>query len=413
MTKFNPFTPNNPVHKGMFVGRAFEINTLNQALTQTKNSNPTHLLIMGERGIGKTSLLNLAQYFSNGEINWDDKESNNFLTVRISLDENITLVDFAFNLKRAIEREIHKENPEVAWLKTTWDFLSKFEMGGVAYRKEEFSSNNNQLVQEFIYSLLDTIKNIREGLVLRKKEGLVILIDEADKASKKLPLGAFLKNLTETLIAENQNNILFILSGLPNLRDVLLQSHESSLRLFQEIYIQPLSKQETGKVIQKGLQEATKKNGEVTSIEEEAEKDIYFFSEGYPHFVQQIAHSVFAIDVDHTITKEDVEKGFFMRHGALEQIGDKYYTKSFYQDIKVESQREILLLMSEKWNDWVSKEEIKGKFLGGETALNNGISALTKKGIIIPKEGAKGQYRLQWASFAFWIKNHEKSKHRN
>lgn len=410
MLKFNPFTPNSPVHKGMFVGRALEIETLDQALTQTKNANPAHLLLLGERGIGKTSLLNLAQMFSNGDIEWNDDEKHNFLTVRISLDENTTLIDFALNLKRSIEREIQKENPELKWFQKTWDFLTRFEVGGISYRKEEISRNNNQLIQEFIYSLVDTVKQIRSGVVSNKKEGLVILVDEADKASKDLPLGSFLKTLSEMIISENQNYILFVLSGLPNLRDVLLQSHESSLRLFQEIFIEPLSKKETALVVQKGLNEAAAKNKVKYTIDEEAEKAIYIYSEGYPHFVQQIAYSVFDIDDDNKIEDDDVTKGFFMKRGALEQIGVRYYVKPFYTDITVDSQRNILLIMSENWNNWVSREEIKKGFSGKEQELNNGIAALIRKGIIIPKMGAKGQYRLQWRSFAFWIKNHKRGK---
>jgi hypothetical protein len=69
--------------------------------------------------------------------------------------------------------------------------------------------------------------------------------------------------------------------------------------------------------------------------------------------------------------------------------------------------------MSKEWNGFVSREEIKKKFSGKESSLDNGIRALIQKGTIIPKDGAKGQYRLQWASFAFWIKNHNRLKHRS
>lgn len=396
----------------MFIGRSFEIAAFDKALTQTANSNPTHLLLLGERGIGKTSLLNVAQIFARGVFEWDDRK-HNFLSVRLPLDENMHLADFALTLRSAIEREINKENPELAWFKTAWDFLTRFEAAGVAYRKEELTYNNAQLLQKFTYSLIDTVKALRGSKVVKQKDGLVILLDEADKASKDLHLGSFLKNLSEALIGEGCNNILFILTGLPSLREVLSESHESSLRLFQELHLQPLSKAETAEVITRGLEEANKKSSAHTSIEDAAQDSIFMFSEGYPHFVQQIGFSVFDADSDNKINADDVTKGFFQEHGALEMIGDRYYTKPFYKDINVDSQREILTIMSEKWNGFVSREEIKKKFSGKESSLNNGIRALIQKGTIIPKDGAKGQYRLQWASFAFWIKNHNRSKHRS
>ncbi len=396
----------------MFIGRTFEIDAFDKALVQTKNSNPTHLLLLGERGIGKTSLLNVVQMFACGKFEWDDQK-HDFLSVRLPLDESMCLADFALNLKKAIERKINKENPEIAWFKTAWNFLSRFEAAGVAYRKTESSTNNSQLIQEFIYSLIDTVKTLKDPNIINKKDGLVILLDEADKASRDLHLGTFLKNLSEALISEEQNNILFILTGLPGLRNALIQSHESSLRLFQELNLQRLSKDETAEVINRGLKESEKKSEVKVEIDNDAQSLIYVYSEGYPHFVQQIGFSVFEIDTDNKITKDDVTKGFFKQHGALEMIGDRYYTKPFYNDINVDSQREILTIMSEKWDNFVSREEIKKSFSGKETSLNNGIRSLIEKGIIIPKDGVKGQYRLQWKSFAFWIKNHNRGKHRS
>ena len=240
------------------------------------------------------------------------------------------------------------------------------------------------------------------------RDGLVILIDEADKASKDLGLGTFLKNLNEILVQERCNYVLFILSGLPNIRNVLLQSHESSLRLFQEYYLKPLSKEETAQVVKNGLLEVKDRSGVEISITDEAVNTIYSYSEGYPHFVQQIGYSVLEVNTDKNIDKADVDNGFFMKKGALELIGNRYYDKLFYKDINVESQREILTIMTDHWNGWVTRSEIKTNFSGKSTTLNGGIRALIDKGIIIPKEGVKGQYRLQWGSFAWWIKNHKR-----
>ncbi|OHA64019.1 MAG: hypothetical protein A2842_01625 [Candidatus Wildermuthbacteria bacterium RIFCSPHIGHO2_01_FULL_48_25] len=405
MSKFNPFTPNNPVHSNMFIGRAPEFDAIDRALAQALGGNPSHILILGERGIGKTSLLNVAGLFARGGYTWNDRK-HNFLVARISLNENICLVDFAINLRNSIQREIDKENPGVASLKKAWDFLSRFEAAGIAYKHEESIKNNAQIIQEFAFSLVDTIKSLKDSA---QKDGLVILIDEADKASLDLSLGSSLKSITETLAAEDCNNILFVVTGLPGTRDVLTKSHESSLRLFQEFNLGPLLKDETITVIESGLQEAKKISGKETQITDEAKDLIYVFSEGYPHFVQQIGYSVFEVDEDGLIDKGDVNTGVFAERGAIKLIGDRYYAKFFYKDISVESQREILSIMAEKWNDWITKKEIKEKFSNKEKTLDNGVRSLIEKGIIIPREGFKGQYRLQWASFAFWIKNHRKT----
>lgn len=414
--KYNPFKPNSPEYSGMFAGRFSEIEAIDAALFQTKNGNPSHLILIGERGIGKTSLVLLAQNFANGHLKLEHKD-HNFLTVQVNLNSKMSLVDLAVSLKNKLKREINKINPEIKLIKTCWAFISKFEVGGVRYQDgAKAPSEANQIVEEFTYSLIDTVKHITQDSLAaeigfsKKKDGLVILIDEADSANPDLDLGTFLKNLTEMLVAEGCNNILFILAGLPTLHDVLKKSHESSLRLFQEHHLTPLSKDEVGQLVRQGLQESSEKSKVKITIDDDALDLIYAYSEGYPHFVQQIGYSAFEMDEDNNIDKEDVTKGFFYEGGALNAIGDRYYKKLYYGEIKTDSQREILDIMAEKWSEWVGREFISKKYKKSKTTLDNGIRALKEKNIILAKEGAKGQYRLQWASFAFWIKNHKRKE---
>jgi Cdc6-like AAA superfamily ATPase len=58
MAKINPFAPNSPVHSGMFVGRVAELVKLESCLVQTRAGSPSNFMLTGERGIGKSSLLN-------------------------------------------------------------------------------------------------------------------------------------------------------------------------------------------------------------------------------------------------------------------------------------------------------------------------------------------------------------------
>ena len=63
--------------------------------------------------------------------------------------------------------------------------------------------------------------------------------------------------------------------------------------------------------------------------------------------------------------------------------------------------------MAERWNEWITKEQIKKSFIGNDMILTNGIKALRDRNIILSKRGVRGHYRLQWLSFAFWIKIHK------
>ena len=302
-----------------------------------------------------------------------------------------------------------KTEPAIAFFKITWDFITKFEIAGTSFKGDLRNYSDEELTSNFVLSFADTIKVITEDSKLsdfglrEKKDGIVLLIDEVDKASEKLNLGAFLKNLTETLVQEDANKFMLILSGLPRARDVLKESHESSLRLFEELKLDPLSMDEIKHVVDSGLSEA-KGSGFDVKVTDDALKHIYVYSEGYPHFVQQIAYSAFEIDNDNNITVQDVETAMFNKGGALDLIGDRYYRDLYYEKIKDDSYRQILKIMSQSSNRWISKQDIQKEYVGKRSTLNNGLKALRDRNIILAKTGARGLYRLQWIGFAVWIK---------
>jgi hypothetical protein len=404
----------------MFAGRIEELNAIDKALLQTRADNPTHLMFLGERGIGKTSLLQFAELIANGQATWSDNEYR-FLCVRLALDQNQSILDFAYSLGAALEHEVGKLSPELTQLRKAWGFLKTLDVKtpalGISVKDTKAQQGRAQIVDNLVYSMVNTIHGLVGDTVTtkfglkEKRDGLVLLIDEADKASADLDLGTLLKRLVETLSAEQMNKLLVIATGLPQLKTALIASHESSLRLFEEHVLDRLSESEVQYAVNRGLDQANNVEPKIT-IDAEALNLIYGFSEGYPHFVQQIGYSAFEVDSDNQINKGDVEQAFFMSKGALERIGDRYYHKPYYQDIKTDAQRQVLNIMAEKWNAWVTRADIKKSFSGNPKTLDSCLLSLRKKGIILAQEGARGKYRLQWLSFAFWIKNHNRQTHR-
>ena len=330
---------------------------------------------------------------------------HNFLTVQISIDTDTTIEQFVVKIKNELDRELNKINVIKDGFKKIWDFVQRLEIMGCGLKEEK--QNNISTYDSFCYSISDTLKMLttnskaKEIGLKKEKDGIVLLIDEVDNANKNMKLGAFIKNLTEYLVKEGNNKFLFLLSGLPKIIDVL---NESSLRLFDIFELSPLTQKEITYIINRGVEEFNQKNNLVMKITNEAYEFFFEYSEGYPHFIQQIAYSAFQVDNDLSISKEDVNKGMFKKSGALEKIGDRYYKDLYFNKISVESYREILKIMSKKWNSWIKKGEIREQFSGKESALNNGIKALRDRNIILTKKGSYGVYRLQWKSFAFWLK---------
>lgn len=411
MAKINPFKPNSPVPPGMFIGRIPAIESLEQCLIQTKAGQPVNFMITGERGIGKSSLLLYFADLACGAIPYVDESKFNFIVISTDIEHETTQIGLMKKIKIGLERKLAPTELGRDFLSKTWSFLQRLEIAGSKINSP--CEDVEIALESFAYSLADTIKRITEesdnkyfsGLF----DGVLIQIDETSNASPELNLGSFFKILCERLQRNGCNKVMFGIAGLPDLRNILMQSHPSSLRIFEEVILDRLEDIEVHKIIDKCLEQAKKDNSQETTIESEARATMTMYSEGYPHFVQQIGFSAFAIDNDDNIDKEDVTNGFWAPQGALEQIGNRYYRDNFYGKIQKDNYRQVLRIMAKRLDDWVEKADIKKKFKGNETTLDNAIQALRKRKIIISKEGVRGVYRLQHKGFAAWIRHYADS----
>ena len=276
--KINPFKPNSPSRPGMFVGRIKEIEKLEASLIQTKTNQSVSFLLTGERGIGKTSLLNLIKYFAEGDIEVRE-EKLNFLVIETDITKDTTRLGLIKKIELALSRKLaHSEKTRKAF-SDIWNFVKKFEIAGVKYN-ENNSQDNELLFEEFSYSIADTlnrITNVTDTNFDAKYDGILLLIDEADSASENIDLGTFAKLLTERLQKEGTEKFMFGIAGLPKVKDILLKSHPSSLRIFEEIELDRLNNDDIKEVISKVLINCKELNGNVININTKAEDLIISF----------------------------------------------------------------------------------------------------------------------------------------
>ena len=407
MAKVNPFNPNSPVNPGMFVGRLQEIDRLDAHLLQTASGQPTNFMITGERGIGKSSLMLYARALAQGHVEVDGRTLH-FLVAFTDIDSTTTQLGLVKKFELAMRRELEKTEPARQFMTTAWEFIRRLEAAGVRLAPQG-QKPDEILLEEFAISLSEIADRISDserakGLFGAKYDGILILIDEADNASPSLNLGTLLKLLLERLQRHGCQKVMLGLAGLHHLRSVLAKSHPSSLRLFDEIVLERLSYADAAVVVDRCLEMANETNQVSTTISDEAKSSLVGLSEGYPHFLQQFGFSAFAIDKDNAIDDDDVFSGALADGGALARIGDRYYRDDFYNRIQADSYRQVLRIMADKLDSWVTKAEIRARFKGNTTTLDNAIQALRDRTIILSKEGERGVYRLQHKAFAYWIK---------
>ena len=395
----------------MFVGRLDEVNRLEAHLNQTRAGNPSNFMVTGERGIGKSSLLNYFKWVAEGTISpgTDPKAAAlKFLVLDTDVDGTSSQVSLIRKFELALRQELAKSEPARAFLKEAWRFLERIEAKGVRLGKGSEHAVDELLFDEFVYSLKETVDRICESGAATnfnaKYDGILILIDEADSGAEQLQLGSFCKLLTERLARRGCTQLMIGLAGLDSLRGVLARSHSSAPRIFDEVRLGRLTDKEVGQVVDLCLARAQRDNGVATTITEGARQKIVLLSDGYPHFVQQFGFSAFAADDDNNIDDDDYRKGAFGKQGAMEQIGDRYYRDDYYNKIQQDSYRQVLRLMADHLDRWVSKTELRSQFKGKTSTFDNALQALRERGIILSKEGERGVYRLRNKGFALWIK---------
>lgn len=409
--KINPFNPNSPTGPGMFAGRIKEIEAIEQILLQTKANKGHGFMLVGQRGIGKTSLLNLIKYQAEGLIDAKGQKLN-FLVVEIDITKETTLYTLVKKIEFSLKRKLAKSEPTRKLFSDIWNFLGRVEVAGIKVNTSK-DHDKELLFEEFSYSLADTLKRItaKTGDKFDNSyDGILLVIDEADNATRELNLGTFLKLLFERLQKEGSQQLMVGIAGLPKTKEILIESHPSSIRIFEELYLDRLTDDDIKYVIERVLEHSQEINGMKTKIEPDAELSLVKLSEGFPHFIHQYGYCAFDLSDGLLINDKNVQDGAFGNNGAIEKIGDKYYRDDFYNKIKVDSYRQVLIIMAEKLDDWVTKKYIKSKFKGQSATLDNAINALRTRGIILSKEGAQGTYRLQDKGFAWWITVNKKKE---
>lgn len=243
--KFNPFRPNSIASSELFQGRQEEMHAIEQSLFQTKNGNPQHFLVEGERGLGKSSLFLMVEQQATGKIPLRSSENVNFIVINIELDSTQSFFEILKTIAADFKRAIAEKEKIRTLATSVWDFLSNWEILGVRYHKMD----DNHIQP---YEILnDLVLNFERVIKLANSEidGILILIDEADRPSEKASLGELVKLLTEKLSKRGCNQVLIGMTGQPGLIAKLKASHESSSRIFSVLTLKPLNDYENKAVV--------------------------------------------------------------------------------------------------------------------------------------------------------------------
>ncbi|WP_308130742.1 ATP-binding protein [uncultured Flavobacterium sp.] len=365
----DPFFPNRPVKDpSLFEGRTEQIDEIVDALYQTKNNNPKHFIITGDRGIGKSSLLLQTKILSEGENSLADRyeidlgvEKYDFLSSWTDVTEGQTLENLAKSLLVDLESTVKKI---FASLKFSID------LGG--FVQIEKNANGEKSVTDIVNEFVKSLKTIYENVSKKSKDGIIIFIDELDRVSVSSGVSSFFKLVTEKLNRENINNVIFVASGITGAIQKLGSEHASIDRTFRDIPLPLFTEQETKEILVNGFDKIG------FTFDESIPSLSYSISSGFPEPIHILGSEMLSVSTDNHICEED------FKNAKVKIVTD--VRKNKLQDILTKAgygKYQSILEAMAKYSDvnvpleYISKE-IKSK----QNEFSSNIGTLIDKNII-------------------------------
>jgi hypothetical protein len=373
---YSPFTPGNPVPVELFVGRADQIQELLRYIVQISSGRQESVFLLGERGIGKSSLASFLRHFV--------ATGNNVLGIHTFLGGVTTLEEMVHHIFEQLLREAKGQT----WYKNIAKFFGSHVKGlglfGVSVSFSPPEKDLKELVTKFPEALKNLVHEIK-----KEKSGLLIILDDINGLAEKAEFANWYKSYADEVATHFKDfPVLVMLIGLPEKRDILAKHQPSLLRIFRIVTIEKLSDDD----VRKFFQDAFSSVG--IEVNATAMKTMVRYSSGLPLLMHEIGDAVFWRDTDGKITEVDSSNGVVT---ASEKVGQKYLEPKVYRAIRSENYKSILRKLGDPFfSREFMKKEVEEKLNSSERRVfHNFLRRMRDLGVIESDlEGGVGAYKF-------------------
>lgn len=241
------FIPSGPVNdRDLFAGRIDQVSKVLRVVGQEGQ----HVILYGERGVGKTSLASLAHEF------WNDvyKDYAQVIPARYNCNPQDTYATVWGNIAQVISDTYEKRGEDLP------------------------SSPSWRRLFEEIYSGGASPHAVRRFLDLSGKS-LIIVIDEFDRVTDTQIAGLFASTIKE--LSDYLVDTTLVLVGVADTIDDLMEDHASVDRALVQVPMPPMSTDELVAIIEKGYERAG-----IKASPEVLDK-MGRFAQGLPHYAHR------------------------------------------------------------------------------------------------------------------------------
>ena len=366
------FTPATPIHDAdLFSGR----HRLFVRIADAINQIGMHCILFGERGVGKTSLINILA---------DVIEPAVYSEMTIAKVNCETTDDYASLMRKLMSRIITiQETPGLG-------FSS---LANPARQKVPASDMlPDRPAPDNVFTLLQSFP-----------ANWVLILDEFDRLTDRHAIR--LMSDTIKVLSDNAVSATFLLVGVATNVDSLLREHRSIERCLAQIWMPRMAPEELGEIVSKGLAQVDM---------EMSESDQWYIpavSQGYPHYTHLLALHSARETLDRgrdVVERKDIEAAIDEALELTERSIQENYALAVYSANPNALYRQVLLACALAETDefgYFNSQAVRGplsRIMGRRydvPAFARHLDAFCKdgRGPALIKEGKRRRYRYQFA----------------
>lgn len=368
MISSNPFTPQSGWEPKIFGGRSRELEIFNSSLDNAINIMPSHLVVLGEWGVGKTSLLKQFKRMS---------QENGFPAAFCGLSR-FTEKNKALDAIHLIAEEMVMGFPKAEGIQK--DILGLFS-------KRKSLSNAQVQFTKFLLELWEALDTKLAVVLLDDTQNLMEVSNAVDI------LRAVLSN--EDIVKKTR--FLFILSSTPAGWASFIDKHDPVGRFFRKrLNVENLTENEVMVTIDMTLKDTG------VMFEEEIRKNIFEYTLGHPYEVQLLASHLYDGQIE---GKARLGAWDAALNGTLRELGRDYF--NFLLSKASDREKDLLKILAEEKKPVTIKDFTTMMIVGRRAKkfpianIKNFLYRLQEKGLI--KRTESGAFYIHDLMFSEFI----------
>lgn len=361
----SPFYPGQPVPVDFFVGRISEINRIAAAIRQVELGKPQAIFLSGEYGIGKSSLAGFMRFYA--------EKNHNILGIHVLLGGAETLEELA---TKTVEAVIRSQIYEPTITEKIRNFLSKYigrqDFVGFNINFDALKADSPNISHGFLPFLQELLNRLKGNGI----KGLMLILDEINGITNNPRFAHFIKSLVdENALSPTPLPLMLMLCGVDERRKEMIQQHQPIERIFDIVEIKPMEEKEMRDFFYKTF------NSVSIEVKEDAMSFLCHYSAGFPKIMHIIGETIYWIDQDGIIDKDDADYGILL---SAEEIGKKFVDQQVYKALRSKDYHAILTKIGkEKFDLSFQKGTIaKGLTEGEKKKFNNFLQRMKKLNVL-------------------------------